>query len=165
MPSFSQHFARRDAFPGRGDLDQHPLPVDPLRFVKLDQLAAFIDRTLDVEREPRVRLSRDPTRNNLQNLAAELDQEVIHDVLDLRRAGEAGAFPIGQHLIEQMKILLFLRGGVNQARVGRGIARLEFANTLEVAGIGDHDGKFLQLLKLAGLRSGFFLSGDVGAHK
>ena len=44
----------------------------PLRFIELDQLAAFGDRAFGVEREPRIRLGRDAARDDFQNLAAEL---------------------------------------------------------------------------------------------
>jgi hypothetical protein len=42
-----------------------------------------------------------------------------------------------------MKILFLLRGGVDQARIRRRIARLEFLDALEIARIGYDDCEFL----------------------
>ena len=63
-------------------------------------------------------------------------------------AAQSGVFPIGQHFIQQMTVLLLLRRGVNQARIRRRILRLEILDRLEVARVGDDFGEFLQLLEL-----------------
>ena len=39
-----------DSFPGRGDLDQDPLPVNSVGFIKLDQVMGLADRGLGIKR-------------------------------------------------------------------------------------------------------------------
>ena len=86
-----QLLRRSDPFPGRGDFDQHALRFDPPLFVKLDQLARLRHRPFRVERITRIGFGRDAARNDLQNLAPKLDQQMLDDVFDLSRAAQAGA--------------------------------------------------------------------------
>ena len=62
--------------------------------------------------------------------------------------------------VEEMTVLLLLRRGKDQARIGRRILRFEILDRLEIAGVGDHFGEFLQLIELARFRFGFFVFGD-----
>src|SRR2546423_8305836 len=89
---------------------------------------------------------------------------MIDDLLDLRRTGQAGIFPLRQHFIEQMKILLLLRRRVDQAWIRGRIARLKFLDALEVARVSNNDGELPKLIELAELRSRFFLLCGGGCH-
>src|SRR5256714_5121142 len=89
---------------------------------------------------------------------------MIDDILDLRRAGQSGVLPVGQHFIEKMEILLLLRGRVDQARIRGRISRLEFLDRLEVARVRDDDRELLELLELAEFRSRFLLLCGGGCH-
>src|SRR5205809_800673 len=63
-----------------------------------------------------------------------------------------------------MRVLWFLRGGVNQTRIRRGILRLEFLHGLKVRGVSDNFGKLFQLLELIQFRSSLFVFSNSGAH-
>ena len=63
-----------------------------------------------------------------------------------------------------MAVLLLLRGRENQARVRRRVLRLEVADRLEVARVGDDFGEALQLLELAQFRAGLLLVDRDRAH-
>ena len=55
-----------------------------------------------------------------------------------------------KNFFEQMRVLLLLRGGVNQARIRRRVLRFEILDRFEVARVGNDLGKFLELFR-AGL--------------
>ena len=76
---------------------------------------------------------------------------MVHDVLGLRRTREPGFLPIHEHFIEQMEILFLLRRGVDQARIGGRIPRLEFLDALEIPRVRHHHGVISQLIQLARL--------------
>src|SRR5215510_7252819 len=63
-----------------------------------------------------------------------------------------------------MRILRFLRGGVNQTRIRRRILRLEFLHGLKVRRVSDDFGKRLQLVELSQFRSSLFLFSNSSAH-
>src|SRR3984893_19336822 len=90
---------------------------------------------------------------------------MVYDVLDLGGAAQPGLFSLGEHFIEQMKILLLLGGGVDQARVRRGVTRFEFLDRLKVARVGDDNGKLFELFELADFSAGFCVFGSGGTHK
>ena len=112
-------------------------------FVKLDQLPRFVDRPLDIVRQSRVGFGRNTSGHNLENIGAELDEQVIADVFDLCLAAQARVLPILQNFVQQMSVLLLLSGGINQARVRRRVLRLEILDRLKVCGVGDDFGKLL----------------------
>ena len=72
--------------------------------------------------------------------------------------------PIRQHFLEQMRVLLFLRGGINQARIRRRILRLEFLDRFKIGRVGDDFRKLLQLLQLIQFCFGFFFFSNSSAH-
>ena len=76
-----QVFGRPDAFPGAGDLDQDPLPADPRFLVHADQLAGLGQRPFGVEAEPGIDLGGDAPGDDLEDLAAEGDEELVHERL------------------------------------------------------------------------------------
>ena len=63
-----------------------------------------------------------------------------------------------------MRILCFLRCGVNQTRIRRRILRLEILDRFKIGCIGYDLGKFLQLLELIRFRFSFFLFSNGSAH-
>ena len=82
---------------------------------------------------------------------------MINDVLDLRRAAEPGVAAVGQHFIEKVTVIFFLRRRVNQAGISGRILRLEFADALEVSGIGDNSGELFDLFELVKIRVVFMI--------
>ena len=123
-------------------------------------MASFFDRSLRVKRQPCISLRRDSPRHDFKDVTAEGDQEVVDDVFNLRGAAEPAAFAVRDHLREEVRVILFLRRGKDQTWIGRGVLRFEILDRLEIAGIGDHFRKFLQLIELAQFRFGFFVFGD-----
>ena len=161
-PFLFQYLARLNALPCRCDLDENAFLRNLPFFVKFDQLARFVDRAFHVERQTRVGFGRNTTRHDFQNFGAELNEQVIDDVFDLRRSAQSGFFSIGQHFVEQVKIFFFLGGGIDQTRVCRRITRLKLLDRFEIARVGNDNGELLQLLKLAQL--GFLFVGNSNAH-
>jgi hypothetical protein len=101
-------------------------------------------------------------RDDFEDFEAEAHEHVIDDILDLRVAGEAGAFAIRQNLVQDIGIGGFGRGLENEAGIGRRILRLEFPHGFEIAGIRDDFREFLKLIELAQFRGGWL--GGCGAH-
>ena len=77
-----QLFCGPDSFPGAGDLDQDALAAEPGLPVHADQLAGLGEGCLGVEAEAGIDLRGDATGNDLEDLAAEGDEELV----DERRA-------------------------------------------------------------------------------
>src|SRR5512133_2988184 len=88
---------------------------------------------------------------------------MITDIFYLCRTSEAGFFPIRQHSLKQMRVLGFLRGSVNQARIRRRVLRFELLDRFEISRVGHDFGKLLQLLQLIQLCFGLLLN-DSSAH-
>jgi hypothetical protein len=64
-----------------------------------------------------------------------------------------------------MTVILFLRRCVNQARISRGILRLELADAFEVSCVCDDAREFLELIELIQLRLSFFFTAINSAHR
>ena len=112
-------------------------------------MAGLGDGAGDVEGEAGIGLGGDAAGDDLEDFLAEGDEDVIDDVLDLGGAGEAGVFLILNDLVEDVAVLGLLGGGVDEAGIGGGVLGLEFADGLEVAGIGDDFCELLELIELA----------------
>src|SRR5881394_424378 len=63
-----------------------------------------------------------------------------------------------------MAILLFLRGGIHQARVRRRVLRLEFLDRLKIRRVRDDFGELLDLLELIQLCFAFLRFDNCSAH-
>ena len=141
--AFLLELARRlDAFPGGGDLDQHPLARDARGLVQRDQAVRTRDRGGSVEAQARVDLGRDAARHHLQDLQAEAHQHLVDDLVE--RAAAVRRHRLGQ----QRRVLGLLHRLQDQRRIGRRILRRELGELLEVAGVGDDGGELLELIEL-----------------
>src|SRR5437016_10813331 len=87
---------------------------------------------------------------------------MITNVFNLGRAAQTRFLPISQDLLEQMRVLLLLRRGINQTRVRRRVLRFEILDRLKIGRVGHDFGKLLQLLELVRLR--LLLIRDSSAH-
>ena len=157
-----QLLGRVQSFPRRCDFNQHALARNFFLLVKFDQLPRLFDGTLEVVGQPRVGLSGNATRYDLENIGAELDEEMIANVFDLRLTAQTRFLPVREHFVHQMPVLLLLSGGINQTRVRRRILRLEILDRFKVRRVGHDFGKLLQLVELIQLR--LFLVRDSSAH-
>jgi hypothetical protein len=113
-----------DTLPGRGDLDQDPLPVDTLGLVESDELLGLVDGGLLVKRESGVDLGGDSAGNDLEDLLTELDEETVHGVVDL--VVELAALGLGpfDRGVDELSVGGLVDGGEDQRGVGGGILGL-----------------------------------------
>ena len=95
----------------------------------LDDVESLLDGLLGVEGESGVDLSRDLARDDLEDLLAELDQEAVQSVLDLRVNITALLLGVVDGSIRELGVLGLLGGGQDQGRVGGGILRLVLADS------------------------------------
>src|SRR6185369_9480758 len=63
-----------------------------------------------------------------------------------------------------MRVLWFLRGGINQTRIRRRILRLEFLHGLKVRRVSNNFGKLLELIELIQFRFSFFIFSNSSVH-
>src|SRR5581483_304125 len=89
---------------------------------------------------------------------------MIADVFDLPLTTQTCFLSISDYGVEQMRVLWFLRSGINQTRIRRCILRLEFLHGLKIRCVSDNFGKLLQLLELIQFRSSLFLFSSSSAH-
>ena len=162
---FLQNFGGADAFPGRSDLYEDALASDAVLLVKGNKAAGLGDETLGIEGEAGVGLGRDASGNNLQNLLAELDQQVVHNLGDKRFAAEGRFPPIGNRPLDEAFVAGHLSGLQDERGVSGRVLRRKFFESGEVAGISDNFGVTLELIELVegGRGFGFFQFGN-GAH-
>lgn len=67
-----------DAFPGGGSFDRHAVAGDAGLLVKGDDLVRLFDGTADVEGQAGIDFAGDAAGHDLEDLAAEGDEQVIH---------------------------------------------------------------------------------------
>ena len=132
------------ALPGGGDLDQHPLARDAGKAVQLDDLARPEDGALGVEGQAGVDFGGDAARHDAQDFAAEGHQQPVGQL------GQRRARVVGDGLVQQMPVGVFLHGLEDKRRVGGGVGGAVGAHGLEVAGVGDHGRVLAQGLELVG---------------
>ena len=137
-----------NAFPRAADLDQDALARDAGLLVQADQLARLGDGAGGVEAQSRIDFRRDAAGHDLQDLAAEVDGQAIHERFGARRFRDAGsAIGIGERGFDQRPILRLLRRLQQQRRVGGGVLRPELPHRLDVAGIGHDGGEALERIE------------------
>ena len=59
-----------------------------------------------------------------------------------------GIFVFGDRLVQNESVFRLLRGFQDQRWIGRGVLRRELFERREIAGVGDDDGEFFQLVEL-----------------
>ena len=138
-----QDLGSADAFPCRGDLDQHALACHATLLVQADQVARLGNGGLGIERQTGVDLGRHAAGHDGQDLAAECDQELVHDAIEPRIA-----VVITHGLFQQRAVFRLLYRLENQRRIGSRVLWLVLLHQLEVAGVGHYRGELPQLFKL-----------------
>lgn len=91
-------------------------------------MESLVNGFLGVERESGIDLSGDLAGDNLKNLAAELDEEVVESRVDLSVNGTTLGLGLLDSSVEESGILGLLGGGENQGGVGGGILGLVLGN-------------------------------------
>ena len=97
-----------------------------------------------VEGESGVNLSRDTAGNDVKNLLAELNKEVVQCSIDLLLNAAAMLLSVLNGLVDELGVLGLLGGGEDQGRVGGGILRLVLANGGKVTGVA-YDGLYSRM--------------------
>jgi hypothetical protein len=137
-----------NAFPRRGELDEHAIAPDARGLVLRRERARLRNARLGVEREARVDLGGDATRDDLEDLEAELDGEAID------RDGDRGLvvaaallLRVDERVVDELFVIRHQRGGCDERRVRGRVPRLVLLHRVHVAGVSDNDGHGLQLLE------------------
>ena len=138
---FFQLLGRTDAFPGRGELDQHAVTANASFVVQLDQLVGFLQQGRFVKRQAGIDFSRNSPWNDLQDTATHRHREQV--------AGQANiALAVLDGVFQQIGIAGQRGSFEQQRRIGGGINGFEAGNRIEVAGVCDHGGELLELFQL-----------------
>lgn len=134
-----QDLSGLDTLPGGGNLDQDTVLGDALGLVQVNDVQGLVDGGLGVEGQLGVNLGGDTAGNNVQDLAAELNQQVVEGDLDLLVDGAGGLLADGNGIVNQLGVLGLLGGSQNQRGVGGGILGLVLGDGTEVTRVGDDD--------------------------
>ena len=109
--------------------------IEVLTYV--DNAESLLDGDLLVEGEAGVNLSGDLAGNDLQDLATELDEEVVEGDVDLLVGVLAVLHTVCDSIVNELGVLGLLGSGEDEGGVGGGILRLVLANGGEVTGVAD----------------------------
>jgi len=129
-----------DTFPGGGDLDENAVLGDTDGLVELDELLSLGFGSLLVERELGVDLGGDTSRDNGEDLLAELDEETVKSVLGLSLDITALLLGVLHGYVNEGSVGGLLGGGEDEGGVGGGVLRLVSGNGLEVTRVGNDNG-------------------------
>ena len=102
-------------------------------------MQSLVDRCLCVEGEASIDLSRHLSGNDLQDLGAELNEQIVQRSVDLLVQVLPVALAVRNRLVDERGILGLLGRGEDQGRVRCGILRLVFIDGSEVARVADDD--------------------------
>jgi hypothetical protein len=102
-------------------------------------MQCLINASLGIEAEAGIHLRGDLSRHNLQDLRAELDEQVVERRVDLIVNVLAVRLAICNSLVNQLCVFGLLGGGEDERGVGRGILRLVLVDGCEVAGVANDD--------------------------
>lgn len=97
----------------------------------LNDVQGLVDGGLGVKGQAGVNLGGDTAGNNLQDLAAELDQDGVEGGIDLLVEGALGLLANGDSLVNELGVLGLLGGSQDQRGVGGGILGLVLGNGCE----------------------------------
>lgn len=106
-------------------------------FTYVDDAEGLLDGDILVEGETGVDLSGDLAGDDVQDLLAELDEEVVKGDINLLVLGLAVLHTIGDSIVNELGVLGLLGGGEDEGRVGGGVLRLVLANGGEVTRVAD----------------------------
>lgn len=103
----------------------------------IDDAQGLVDRGLSVEREAGVDFGRDLAGDDLQDLLAELHQQVVEGGVDLVLDVLAVLLAVLNSGVDELGVLLLLGRGEDQGGVGGGILGLVLGDGREVARVAD----------------------------
>ena len=94
---------------------------------------------LSVKGEPRVHLSRDLAGDDVEDLLAELDEEVVEGGIDLLVDVAAVLLAVLDGGVDELLVLGLLGGSEDERGVGRGILGLVLVDGRKVTRVADDD--------------------------
>jgi hypothetical protein len=97
----------------------------------VNDVKSLLDGSLGVEREASIDLGGDLAGNDGENLTAELDQETVEGVVDLRVEVATLALAVGNGVVNQLGILGLLGSSQDERGVGGGILGLVLGDGYE----------------------------------
>lgn len=103
----------------------------------LNDAEGLLDGDVLVEGETGVNLSGDLAGDDLQDLATELDEQVVEGDVDLLVDVLAVLLAVRDSLVDELGVLGLLGSGEDEGRVGGGILGLVLANGGEVTRVAD----------------------------
>ena len=113
-------------------------------FVVVVVAATYVDNTegllngdVLVEGEAGIDLGGDLAGDDLEDLATELNEEVVEGGIDLLLGGLAVLHTVGDSIVNELGVLGLLGSGEDEGGVGGGILRLVLANGGEVTRVAD----------------------------
>lgn len=103
----------------------------------LNNVEGLVNRGLLIEGKLGVNLCGNLARNNLQDLLAELDKEVIQCSIDLLVNGASFLLSVLNGLVDELCVLLLLGGCEDEGWVGSGVLRLVLSDSGKVTRVAD----------------------------
>ena len=99
----------------------------------------LLNASLLVEGKPCVDLCGDLARHDLEDLTAELHKEVVKGSVNLGVKVIALVLAVGYGIVNELGVLLLLRRGEDEGRVGGGVLWLVLVDGSEVTAVTDND--------------------------
>jgi hypothetical protein len=142
-----------DAFPCRGELDEDALPADALLLVHaISSRALAMLASVSCENAG-IDLGRYAAGHDVEDAVAELDRQRSMAQSTTSTGLQPRPFSCRDQPRASSTTSAYCgicAAAVRSGRVGRGVARLELLDRLEVTGVGDHDGHGLELVEETG---------------
>src|SRR5262249_194330 len=135
---------RPDSLPGASDLDEDTLATDPGLLVQSDKPVGLNQGSFGVKAESGIHFGGHPTGDDLEDLAAKTDQQLVHESLRARRPVAGRLYGVLDRPFHEMLVLGHPGRLVEQRGVRGRILGPVLGDRLEIAGVGHHRGKTLQ---------------------
>ena len=110
----------------------------------IDNMQGLFDRCFGIERESGIDLRRDLARNDLEDLCAELHEEIVQGSINLLVDVATVLLTIRYRSIDELRIFRLLRRSKDEGRVGGGILGLVLVDSSKVPRVAN-DCLWLQL--------------------
>jgi hypothetical protein len=126
-----------DTLPGGGDLDENAVLGDTSLLVQLDDVQSLINGGLGVERPASINLGGNLSGDNVENLRAELDEQVVEGGVDLSVNITALLLTLLNGSVDQAGIFGLLGSSEDEGGVGGSILGLVLVNGGKVTGVAN----------------------------
>ena len=107
------------------------------KYAYLNNVKGLVNRSLSIEGETGINLSRDLAWDDLQDLLSELNKQTVKSGIDLVVDRASVLLSVLDGRIDEWRVLLLLGGGEDERWVGGGVLWLVLGNGCEVTRVGD----------------------------